>query len=182
MRKVLYFCHHNKKTYYHLHQNKETIMKKVMFALVAVAAMLLSCSGEREYLNYRGISMGTSAKAMCDSLLQQGLALDTFHTGETNYVLADTLACNFKVTIYHQNDTISDILEEYVATYNDSTSNLWQARHDELEKDFGWPTMRHSGDLHKEAFYENDKGTVILTLLNTYSPTLSIRYSTAKTK
>lgn len=152
-------------------------MKKLFFAF-AVLCMMCACSGEREYLNYRGLSMGMSAKDMADSLQQQGLALDTFHSDATQYVLADTLGNNFKVTLFHQNDTLNDILEEYTASYNDSTSNLWQAKHDELEKEFGWPDMKHSGDLHKEAIYDNEKGTVILILLNTYSPTLSVRYST----
>jgi len=92
------------------------------------------------------------------------------------------VAANFVVTVYHQNDTITDIVEQYTATYNDSTSNLWQTRHDELEKEFGWPNMGKHGDLHKEALYESEKGTVILTLLNTYSPTLTIRYSTSTTQ
>ena len=143
--------------------------------------MMGACSGEREYLNYRGMSMGMSAKQMVDSLQMQGLALDT-NKYEDRYVLSDTIARNFSVAIYHQNDTISDILENYVATYNDSTSNLWQKLHDEFEKEFGWPNMRHSGDLHKDAFYKNDKGTVELILLNTYSPTLTVRYSTMTTE
>lgn len=156
-------------------------MKKIIWAFVAVV-MMCACSGEREYLDYRGLSMGMPAKLMADSLQQQGLALDTAHSGETSIVLADTLAANFVVTVYHQNDTITDIVEQYTATYNDSTSNLWQTRHDELEKEFGWPNMGKHGDLHKEALYENEKGTVVLTLLNTYSPTLTIRYSTSTTQ
>lgn len=148
---------------------------------VAVVMMMGACSGEREYLNYRGMSMGMSAKQMVDSLQMQGLALDT-NKYEDRYVLSDTIARNFSVAIYHRNDTISDILENYVATYNDSTSNLWQKLHDEFEKEFGWPNMRHSGDLHKDAFYKNDKGTVELILLNTYSPTLTVRYSTMMTE
>jgi hypothetical protein len=158
-------------------------MKKILLAAMAVLLMC-ACSGEREYLNYRGLSMGMSAKQMADSLLAkiQNLAVDTHKTGETNIVLVDTLARNFMVTVYHQNDTITDILENYVATYNDSTSNLWQARHDELQKEFGWPNMGKHGDLHKEATFENEKGTVLLILLNTYSPTVSIRYSTSTTQ
>lgn len=158
-------------------------MKKILLAAMAVLLMC-ACSGEREYLNYRGLSMGMSAKQMADSLLSkiQNLAVDTHKTGETNIVLVDTLARNFMVTVYHQNDTITDILENYVATYNDSTSNLWQARHDELQKEFGWPNMGKHGDLHKEATFENEKGTVLLILLNTYSPTVSIRYSTSTTQ
>ena len=159
------------------------IMKKILLSAMAVVLMC-ACSGEREYLNYRGMSMGMSAKQMADSLLAkiQNLAVDTHKTGETNIVLVDTLARNFMVTVYHQNDTITDILENYVATYNDSTSNLWQARHDELQKEFGWPNMGKHGDLHKEATFENEKGTVLLILLNTYSPTVSIRYSTSTTQ
>ena len=158
-------------------------MKKIVLAALA-AVLMCACSGERQYLDYRGLSMGMSAKQMADSLQakMQNLAVDTHKTGETNIVLVDTLAQNFMVTIYHQNDTITDILENYVATYNDSTSNLWQARHDELQKEFGWPNMGKHGDLHKEATFENEKGTVLLILLNTYSPTVSIRYSTSTTQ
>lgn len=156
-------------------------MKKMLLAAMA-AVMMCACSGEREYLNYRGMSMGMSAKKMVDSLQLQGLALDTAHSTETSFVLADTIACNFVVTVYHQNDTISDILEQYSASYNDSTSNLWQAKHDEFEKEFGWPNMGKHGDLHKEATFENKKGTILLILLNTYSPTVSVRYSTSTTK
>ena len=155
-------------------------MKKIL--LIAVAAVLMcACSGEREYLNYRGMSMGMPASKMVDSLQKQGLALDTTKY-EDRYVLADTLARNFVVAIYHKNDTITDILENYTASYNDSTSNLWQAKHDELQKEFGWPNMGKHGDLHKDATFENKKGTVVLTLLNTYSPTMSVRYSTSTTQ
>ena len=154
-------------------------MKKFFLAVLAVVA-LFACSGEREYITYRGMSLGMSAKLMSDSLQQQGLALDTLHTGETTIVLADTVARNFVVTLYHHNDTITDVLEQYSATYNDSTSTLWQTKHDELEKEFGWPNMGKHGDLHKEAKFQNEKGTVLLTLLNTYSPTVTIRYSTER--
>lgn len=154
-------------------------MRKILWAVLAVIVMA-ACSGEREYIQYRGHSMGMSAKAMVDSLLAEveNLAVDTNKSGENNIVLVDTMMRNFSITVYQQNDTISDILENYVASYNDSTSNLWQRMHDDLEKEFGWPDMKHQGDLHKEAIYDNKKGTVVLILLNTYSPTLSVRYST----
>lgn len=158
-------------------------MKKLFLAAMAVLLMC-ACSGEREYLNYRGMSMGMKASLMADSLQQklQNLVIDTAKSGETNIVLVDTLTRNFSVTIYAQNDTITDILENYAASYNDSTSNLWQAIHDELQQEMGWPNMGKHGDLHKEATFENDKGTIVLTLLNTYSPTLAVRYSTSTTQ
>ena len=157
-------------------------MKKMLLATAAAVVMMCACSGERGYINYRGMSMGLPASKVVDSLQMKvpNLWLDTTKY-EDHYVLADTVARNFTVAVYHQNDTITDILENYTATYNDSTSNLWQAMHDELEKEFGWPNMGKHGDLHKEATFQNDKGTIILTLLNTYSPTVTVRYSTATT-
>lgn len=153
-----------------------------MFFAVVAAVLMCACSGERGYLDYRGLSMGLPAKQVADSLQQRGLALDTAHSTDGSYVLADTLKGNYVVTVYHKNDTITDILEQYSASYNDSTSNLWQAMHDELQQEFGWPNMGKHGDLHKEATFENEKGTVLLILLNTYSPTMSVRYSTSTTQ
>lgn len=157
-------------------------MRKLFLAAVA-AVVMCACSGEREYLNYRGMSMSMPASKMVDSLQAKlpNLVLDTTKYAD-RYVLADTLARNFTVAIYHQNDTISDILENYVATYNDSTTNLWQSMHDQFEKEFGWPNMGKHGDLHKEATFESEKGTVVLVLLNTYSPTVTVRYSTSTTQ
>ena len=163
-------------------------MKKHLFffiysLLFSGIAALTSCSGERGYIDYRGLTMGMSAKQMVDSIQQKlpNLWLDTTKY-EDRYVLADTLARNFTVAVYHQNDTIVDILENSVASYNDSTSPLWQALHDEFEKVYGWPNMGKHGDLHKEATFQNDKGTILLTLLNTYSPTVTVRYSTERRK
>jgi uncharacterized lipoprotein YmbA len=153
-----------------------------LFFAVVAAVLMCACSGERGYLDYRGLSMGLPAKQVADSLQQRGLALDTAHSTDGSYVLADTLKGNYVVTVYHKNDTITDILEQYSASYNDSTSNLWQAMHDELQQEFGWPNMGKHGDLHKEATFENEKGTVLLILLNTYSPTMSVRYSTSTTQ
>ena len=155
-------------------------MKKMLIAAVA-AVVMCACSGERGYINYRGMSMGLPASKIVDSLQMKvpNLWLDTTKY-EDRYVLADTMLRNFTIAVYHQNDTVTDILENYTATYNDSTSHLWQAMHDELEKEFGWPNMGKHGDLHKEATFQNDKGTILLTLLNTYAPTVVVRYSTER--
>jgi len=158
-------------------------MKKLLLCLMGVVLMC-ACSGERGYLNYRGLSMGMKASAMADSLLAKlpNVVVDTAKSGDEQTVLVDTLAQNFAVTLYHHNDTLSDILESYVATYNDSTSNLWQKLHDELQQEMGWPNMGKHGDLHKDATFESESGTVVLTLHNTYSPTLSVRYSISTTQ
>ena len=160
-------------------------MKNLVYCCVfCLSCLFFACSGEREYINYRGLSMGTPASKMADSLLAKlpNLAVDTNKTNESSIVLFDTLAQNCMVTIYQQHDTITDILENYSASNNDSTSHLWQALHDGFEKEFGWPNMGKHGDLHKEATFESKKGTIVLILLNTYSPTVTVRYSTSTTK
>jgi hypothetical protein len=152
-------------------------MKKIFLAVMAVVA-LCACNGERGYVDYRGLSLGMSAKAMCDSLVARGYELDTNYTNEQAYVLNNAqMLC--RVDIMHYNDTVSDVLESYAASYNDSTSELWQVMRDSVYELQGrMPEMTHRSDLHKEALFQNEDGTIIVKLLNTYSPTLSIRYST----
>lgn len=86
-------------------------MKKMLIAAVA-AVLICACSGERGYINYRGMSMGLPASKIVDSLQLKvpNLWLDTTKY-EDRYVLADTMYRNFTVAVYHQNDTVTDILE-----------------------------------------------------------------------
>jgi hypothetical protein len=151
-------------------------MKKLIFAVMAVVA-LCACNSEREYLDFRGLSLGMSAKAMCDSLIERGFALDSNLTDETVYILTNSKE-QCRVDIAMHNDTISNVLESYEATYNDSTTAIYNARHKEFSDLYGWANMKHNSDLHKEAnFQVGDKGGLVLILHNTYSPTVSIRYS-----
>lgn len=138
---------------------------------------LCACNSEREYLDYRGLSMGMSAKAMCDSFLERGFLIDSTMTdsGSTYALYSDKE--HYTIGIYYQNDTITDIVENYAASSNDSTSRLWQDLHDQMEREIMQPYMTHRSDLHKEAVYRTDKGVITLILLNTYTPTLTIRYS-----
>jgi hypothetical protein len=151
-------------------------MKKLILAVVALVA-LCACKGEREYLEFRGLSLGMSAKAMCDSLVAQGFALDTNLTDNSVYVLNDSNA-NCRVDIMLHNDTITDVLESYTASYNDSTTQLYEQKHKEFTDIYGWANMNHNADLHKEAVFQTKgKGGLTLILHNTYSPTMSIHYS-----
>ncbi len=153
-------------------------MKKILVAIGAVVA-LFACSGERGYLDYRGLPMNMSAKAMGDSVIDRGFMLDSNLTDSgASYVLYSN-EVNYRLGIYYNNDTIHDIVESYTATYNDSTSELWQHMRDSVNDLQGrMPFMKHRADLHKEAVFQTDKGTITVTLLNTYSPTMDIRYST----
>ncbi len=156
-------------------------MKKLFFACMAIIT-LGACQGEREYLDFRGLSMAMSAKAMCDSLQTRGFELDTNLTDETTYVLHNAKDLS-RVDIVFRNDTISDILESYTASYNDSTTKIYRELHKQFTDTYGWSNMIHDSDLHREAqFNTGGKGGLILNLHNTYSPTLTIRYSTEEIK
>ncbi len=146
---------------------------------MAVVSMLAlcACNSERGYLDYRGLSMGMSAKAMCDSFIERGFLIDSAATDSGNTFELYSEAEKYRISIYYQNDTISDVVESYTASSNDSTSNLWQQLRDQMSIDMHMPYMTHRADLHKEAVFKTDEGTITLVLLNTYSPTLSIRYS-----
>lgn len=156
-------------------------MKKLLLPLIALMVMA-ACNSERTYLSYRGLSMGMPASVVADSLQARGLALDTAQSDSSRVVL-NCESDHYTVTLFCQNDTLSDIVEAYAATTNDSTAALWQTMRDDFEKQFGrMPGMTHRADLHKEAVFETDGGTLILTLLNTYTPTVTARYSTSKIK
>jgi len=153
-------------------------MKKILLPLVILATLLSCGDGERGFLDYRGLSMGMKASDMADSLQKRGLTLDTVRTDSSHYVLTCQTE-HYTVAIFQQNDTISDILEQYRASRNDSTTWLFQKLHDQLQEEMHQlPYMKYRADLHKEAVYDNKKGTVVLTLKNNNSPTLQVRYST----
>jgi len=153
-------------------------MKK-LFAILVAAAAMIGCSGEREYLDVHGLSMGMPAKAFCDSLVARGYEVDTNLTDASVYVLIEPKGRALRYDILQHNDTIDEVLESYTATYNDSTSQLWQKMHDDFQDEFGMPGMLHRADLHKEAIYNTGKGGLRLILLNTYSPTMTVRYTTS---
>ncbi len=153
----------------------------MILACMAILA-LSACKGEREYLDFRGLSLGMSAKAMCDSLQTKGFELDTNLTDQSTYVLHNAQDLS-RVDIVFHNDTISDVLESYAASYNDSTTKIYRELHKKFTDEYGWSNMVHDSDLHREAqFNTQGKGSLILNLHNTYSPTLTIRYSVEELK
>ncbi len=151
-------------------------MKKLLFAMMALVT-LCACKGEREYLDFRGLSMGLSAKVMCDSLKQKGFELDTTLTDEQTIVMNNAKEL-CRLDIVQHNDTITDIIESYAATYNDSTTGIYKRLHKEFTDLYGWANMKHDADLHKEADFRTGKGGLTLILHNTYTPTVSIHYTT----
>lgn len=148
-------------------------MKK--FFIAAAAFMLMcACSGEREYLTYRGLSMGMSFKAFDDSLQKQGFVVDTAHSSEAIVKYTHPKE-TFVLSVGQQNDTILAIEEFYTASYNDSTRQLWQELRDRYAEELDcMPGCPHLGDDHKEAEFETPKGIVNILLLNRSIPSLTL--------
>lgn len=159
-------------------------MKKILLAAMAFF-VLCACSGEREYPSYRGLSMGMSCQAFCDTLQQQGLQIDTFHSAVDSASGSGLLALmregqpNFGITVKFHGDTIDAVQESYIATYNDSTRHLWQSIRDSLEKTLdAWPNAPLLKDDHKLAEFKYNGGKISVLLENTYTPSLSVLYET----
>ena len=150
-------------------------LKKMMLAAVA-AVTLSACSGDREYLDYRGVSMATPCKAFVDSMARQGLVVDTSNHEKGTVVFLKPGSV-MQVIVKAQNDTIVSIQESYEATYNDSTRQLFQTMREQLIKELDMnPYMPVNTEDHREARFKTKKGIVTLVLENTYTPRLDLLY------
>ncbi len=153
-------------------------MKKLMLATVA-AITLSACSGEREYLDYRGVSMATPCKAFVDSMKKQGLAIDTAAQQDKGTVVLMMPGNSMRITLKSSNDTLISIQESYEASYNDSTRQLFQTMREQLIKELDMnPYMPVNSEDHREARFKTKKGIVTLVLENTYTPRLDLLYET----
>ena len=151
-------------------------LKKMMLAAVA-AVTLSACSGDREYLDYRGVSMATPCKAFVDSMTRQGLVVDTSNHEKGTVVFLKPGSV-MQVIVKAQNDTIVSIQESYEATYNDSTRQLFQTMREQLIKELDMnPYMPVNTEDHREARFKTKKGIVTLVLENTYTPRLDLLYA-----
>ena len=152
-------------------------LKKMMLAAVA-AVTLSACSGDREYLDYRGVSMATPCKAFVDSMTRQGLVVDTSNHEKGTVVFLKPGSV-MQVIVKAQNDTIVSIQESYEATYNDSTRQLFQTMREQLIKELDMnPYMPVNTEDHREARFKTQKGIVTLVLETTYTPRLDLLYET----
>ena len=152
-------------------------LKKMMLAAFA-AVTLSACSGDREYLDYRGVSMATPCKAFVDSMTRQGLVVDTSNHEKGTVVFLKPGSV-MQVIVKAQNDTIVSIQESYEASYNDSTRQLFQTMREQLIKELDMnPYMPVNTEDHREARFKTKKGIVTLVLENTYTPRLDLLYET----
>ena len=94
-------------------------MKKILVAFVAFAALCACSSGEKKYLDYRGLSMGLPFKTFCDSLIARGFAIDSAKTDSlfTNTVMVKEGEL-YHLVLAQERDTLKMLQE----TYNLSTN------------------------------------------------------------
>ena len=151
-------------------------MKKILFAALA-AIVLSACSGEREYLKVKGLSIGLPAKVFVDSMLARGFLVDTTHSSENMTIMYHPERVAYTVTMASNDNKIVAVEEDYRATYNDSTRNLWQTVRDSLEKTLeAWPNAPLLKNDHKLAEFRYNGGKISVLLENTYTPTMSVLY------
>ena len=118
-------------------------MKKLFVAVVAIAALCACGSGEKKYLDYRGLSMGMPFKTFCDSLMARGFAIDSAKT-DSDFATVSMFNpnLNYRIMMAQKNDTLMALQENYSISTNDSTRKMWQQMHDQFEKQIvAWPNM-----------------------------------------
>jgi len=153
-------------------------MKKLMIAALAAVA-LCACSGEREYLNCKGLSLGLPAKVFVDSLAARGLVMDSAHSGDGLTVMRLPEGDSYSVTVASRGDVITAVEEDYRATYNDSTRHLWQQLRDQFVEELGRnPGVPKRGDDHKIAEFETSEYRLVVELDNHSVPFLRVLYET----
>lgn len=148
----------------------------MMFAALAAIA-LFACSGEREYLKVKGLSIGLPAKVFVDSLTARGFVVDTAHSTEGTTYMGIPGKPSYSITIASQGDKITAVEEDYRATYNDSTRALWQELRDGFVEELGrQPGIPKRNDDHKIADFETSEYHLMVTLDNRSVPFLSVFY------
>ena len=152
-------------------------MMKKIFLTMAAMALICACSSEVEPLKYRGLSMGMPASQFIDSLVARGFAVDSAHSDSGSLSVLTSETATYKMLVAYRNDTLTAVQENYTASDNDSTRQLWQQLRDDFEQELGtWPNCPKLGDDHKIAKFETEAGFITITLKNTYTPTLQLFY------
>lgn len=154
------------------------MMKKLLAALT-VGMVLCACGGGGgKPLTYRGLSMELPFQAFCDSMTARGFAIDSAKTDSAfSLVVMGSPEVAYRLLLAQENGRLKALQENYTASANDSTRQLWQRLRDDFERQLGsWPNCPILKDDHKVAKFEAEGGFVTVTLKNTYTPTLSVLY------
>jgi len=151
-------------------------MKKI-FCWMAAIALMCACGSEVQPLKYRGLSTALPAQQFVDSLLARGFVVDSAHSDSGRVAVLTSSAVTYKLLVAYEKNRLKAVQENYEASDNDSTRQLWQQLRDDFEKELGtWPNCPKLGDDHRVAKFETDGGFITVTLKNTYKPTLQLLY------
>ncbi len=154
-------------------------MKKLVFALMAVAA-LCACQkgGAPVDFNYRGLAFTMPVAQFVDSMTARGFAVDSAASDSGKTVVLASPAEHYRVLAAFNGEKLMVIQETYNLSTNDSTRQMWQELRDGLEKELGaWPDCPVLKEDHKEANFDAGEGLISVLLENTYTPTLTVRYT-----
>ena len=157
-------------------------MKKIALFMVALMA-ITACSDKKESgpFNYRGLAFTLPAQQLVDSMLARGFAIDSAASDSGRTVVLANAAEPYRVLVAFDGDKLQAIQENYVVSSNDSTRMLWQEIRDGLEKELGsWPDCPMLKEDHKIANFDASDGFISVILENTYTPTLTVRYTPKK--
>ncbi len=154
-------------------------MKKVILSLMCSILLLMSCGDQQKQpFNYRGLDFTMSAPQFVESLISRGFAVDSVASDSGRTVVLASDAEPYRILVAFQGDSLQVVQENYIASSNDSTRMLWQQIRDDLEKSTGtWPDCPILKDDHKIANFDLHPGFISVILENTYTPTLTVRYS-----
>lgn len=152
-------------------------MKKLIFAFMAMAAMV-ACQKEHAPFNYRGLAFSLPVTQFVDSMQARGFAVDSAASDSGNTVVLANAAEHYRVLAAFKGEELLVVQETYNLSTNDSTRQMWQQIHDGLEKELdAWPDCPVLKDDHKEANFDTGDGIISVLLENTYTPTLTVRYT-----
>jgi hypothetical protein len=156
-------------------------MKKLLFAFVALVAMA-SCS-ENTPFSYRGLPLSMPVAQFVDSMQTRGFAIDSAASDSGRIMVFASPAEHYRVLVAYKESRLEAVQENYRLSTNDSTRMMWQQLRDGLEKELdAWPDCPVLKDNHKVANFDASDGIISIEMKNTYTPTLSVRYTPKKNK
>lgn len=155
-------------------------MKKLFFPIMALL-LLFSCGEQEKPFNYRGLAFSMPTTQFVDSLTARGFQVDSIASDSGSTVVLANEQEPYRILVAFKGDSIQVVQESYLASSNDSTRMLWQQIRDDLEKSLdAWPDCPILKDDHKVANFDTQTGFISVILENTYTPTLTVRYSQKK--
>lgn len=155
-------------------------MKKLFFPIMALL-LLFSCGEQEKPFNYRGLAFSMPTTQFVDSLTTRGFQVDSIASDSGSTVVLANEQEPYRILVAFKGDSIQVVQESYLASSNDSTRMLWQQIRDDLEKSLdAWPDCPILKDDHKVANFDTQTGFISVILENTYTPTLTVRYSQKK--